>query len=169
MLTCCHTFWDTWIEQIYWADQIYCSLKVRKFRVAFMVIIRETCALYQPIKRERIVYCDVSRVFSVFQVMSVIAQWLHLTSRSVHWVHSVLLSVIRCATARSLACLTDPGRSSSFAPHPPGVQAVVRPCLSGRAFANPARPASRRLRADRNDLEVQESHVTSPGGDVMLL
>ena len=39
-----------------------------------MVIIRETCALYQPIKRERIVYCDVSRVFSVFQVMSVIAQ-----------------------------------------------------------------------------------------------
>ena len=48
--------------------------------------------------------------------------WLHLTSHSVHWGHSVLLSVIRCTTARSLACLTDPSRSSSFAPHPPGVQ-----------------------------------------------
>lgn len=46
-----------------------------------LFIMRETCALYQPIRREGIVYCDVSCVFIVFQVMKcVIASYFALSS-----------------------------------------------------------------------------------------
>ena len=108
-----------------------------------------------------------SVMFSVFNF-----KWWHvrlnLISHSVNWGHhvyeTVLLSVKRCTTVRLFACLIGRYLSSSFAPHPLRVEHTVHPPMPPVwACICKLRPASRRLRADRNDLEVQESHVTSPG------